>query len=665
MMIRRVVSRRTPFRVHQLLAPTRSVTIDSATSETKNLVPIKTSLRADALLNTPRLNKGAAFSREERVKNLVPIKTSLRADALLNTPRLNKGAAFSREERAIFGLEGFLPYDIHTLDIQVERAWNQLQKQPSNLLKHAFLASLRDQNQVLFYRLMQDRLSELLSILYTPTAGEAIQQFSHLFRRPVSASTYWMFPRMLTMPEPLRIETNQIQSYPNADGMRAQLEAHVESLNYEPDVSDPHAGPIDLVVVTDSEAILGIGDQGVGGITIATSKAALYTLGAGLNPNRILSVVLDVGTDNHSLFSDPLYMGWKHTRVRGEPYNRFVDKFIKNVSALFPNALIHFEDFGNKNAQRLLDKYQSHVPVFNDDIQGTGAVTLAAVMSALRITGSKLSDSRIVLYGAGSAGMGIMNQIRQGMVLVDGLTREEANKRFWCLDADGLLLKSSSNLRPGQEEYARDPSEVQGWKRETAEQEALRLIDVVREVKPTILIGTSTHARGFTEDVVREMAKGCERPIILPLSNPTSLAEIDPADAMAWTDYKALCATGSPFPLVQMPDGTTHKISEANNAICYPALGLGTVISHSRTLSPGMIMAGVQALAELAPNDGRSLLPGLADVRTVSVHIAAAVVRRAIEEGHARIQFKGDNADMEEYIKKRMWDATYRPLELI
>ncbi|CAE6459903.1 unnamed protein product [Rhizoctonia solani] len=610
MMIRRVVSRRTPFRVHQLLAPTRSVTIDSATSETKNLVPIKTSLRADALLNTPRLNKGAAFSREER---------------------------------AIFGLEGFLPYDIHTLDIQVERAWNQLQKQPSNLLKHAFLASLRDQNQVLFYRLMQDRLSELLSILYTPTAGEAIQQFSHLFRRPIGC----------------------FLSYPNADGMRAQLEAHVESLNYEPDVSDPHAGPIDLVVVTDSEAILGIGDQGVGGITIATSKAALYTLGAGLNPNRILSVVLDVGTDNHSLFSDPLYMGWKHTRVRGEPYNRFVDKFIKNVSALFPNALIHFEDFGNKNAQRLLDKYQSHVPVFNDDIQGTGAVTLAAVMSALRITGSKLSDSRIVLYGAGSAGMGIMNQIRQGMVLVDGLTREEANKRFWCLDADGLLLKSSSNLRPGQEEYARDPSEVQGWKRETAEQEALRLIDVVREVKPTILIGTSTHARGFTEEVVREMAKGCERPIILPLSNPTSLAEIDPADAMAWTDYKALCATGSPFPLVQMPDGTTHKISEANNAICYPALGLGTVISHSRTLSPGMIMAGVQALAELAPNDGRSLLPGLADVRTVSVHIAAAVVRRAIEEGHARIQFKGDNADMEEYIKKRMWDATYRPLELI
>ncbi|KAG8726737.1 NAD-dependent malic enzyme, mitochondrial, partial [Ceratobasidium sp. 428] len=374
--------------------------------------------------------------------------------------------------------------------------------------------------------------------------------------------------------------------------MRAQLEAHVEALSPQPDVSDPNPGPIDLVVVTDSEAILGIGDQGVGGITIATSKAALYTLGAGLNPNRILSVVLDVGTDNHLLFSDPLYMGWKHTRVRGDPYNRFVDKFIQHVSSLFPDALIHFEDFGNANAQRLLNKYQSRVPVFNDDIQGTGAVALAALMSAIRITGTKLADSRIVLYGVGSAGLGIVNQIRQGMMLVDSLTREEANKRFWCIDADGLLLQSNPNLRPGQEEYARDPAEVVGWSRETKEQEAFRLIDVVREVKPTILIGTSTHSKAFTEDVVREMAQGCERPVIMPLSNPTALAEIDPIDAMAWTNYKALCATGSPFPLIPMPDGTMHKVSEANNAICYPALGLGTVTSRSRTLSPGMIMAG-------------------------------------------------------------------------
>ncbi|KAG8743715.1 NAD-dependent malic enzyme, mitochondrial [Ceratobasidium sp. 414] len=576
-MFRRVISQRVPFRAQVQRVTSRSVTSAAATSETKHLVPIQTRLRSDALLNTPRLNKGRA-----------------RGFDLLDLSHDANVGFFN--VKAIFGLEGFLPYDIHTLELQVERAWNQLQKQPSNLLKHAFLASLRDQNQVLFYRLMQDRLPELLSILYTPTAGEAIQQFSHLFRRP----------------------TGCFLSFPNADGMRAQLEAHVEALSPQPDVSDPNPGPIDLVVVTDSEAIL-----------------------------------------------DPLYMGWKHTRVRGDPYNRFVDKFIQHVSSLFPDALIHFEDFGNANAQRLLDKYQPRVPVFNDDIQGTGAVALAALMSASRITGTPLADSRVVLYGTGSAGLGIVNQIRQGMMLVDGLTREEANKRFWCIDADGLLLKSSLNLRPGQEEYARDPAEVVGWSRETEAQEAYRLIDVVREVKPTILIGTSTHSKAFTEDVVREMAKGCERPVIMPLSNPTSLAEIDPIDAMAWTDYKALCATGSPFPIIPMPDGTRHKVSEANNAICYPALGLGTVISRSRTLSPGMIMAGVQALAQLAPNDGRSLLPDMANVREVSVHIAAAVARRAIEDGHARVKIDGDTEDIEEYIKKRMWDATYRPLELI
>ncbi|QRW00220.1 malate dehydrogenase [Ceratobasidium sp. AG-Ba] len=583
-------------------------------------------------------------------KHLVPIQTRLRSDALLNCPRLNKGAAFTREERAIFGLEGFLPYDIHTLEIQAERAWKQLQKQPSNLLKHAFLASLRDQNQVLFYRLMQDHLRELLSSKYDHLIVCYVTEFIY---SPLHAycgrsnpavfssfpTTYWLLPRF----------------YPNADGMRAQMEAHVESLNAQPDVSDPNPGPIDLVVVTDSEAILGIGDQGVGGITIATSKSALYTLGAGLNPNRILPVVLDVGTDNHLLFSDPLYMGWKHTRVRGDPYNRFVDKFIQHVSSLFPDALIHFEDFGNANAQRLLDKYRTR----------TGAVALAALMSAIRITGTKLSDSRIVLYGTGSAGLGIVNQIRQGMILVDGLSEAEANKRFWCIDADGLLLQSNPNLRPGQEQYARDPAEVVGWKRETPEHEALRLIDVVREVKPTILIGTSTHSKAFTEEIVKEMSQGCERPVIMPLSNPTSLAEIDPSDAMVWSNYKVLCATGSPFPPVAMPDGKMHKISEANNAICYPALGLGTVTARSRTMSPGMIMAGVQALAELAPDDGHSLLPDLANVREVSVHIAAAVVKRAIEEGHARVKIDGDNDDIEEYIKKRMWDPVYRPLELI
>jgi len=587
-------------------------------------------------------------SATSATKHLVPVQTNLRGEGLLNNPRLNKGAAFTREERAIFGLEGFLPYDVHTMEQQVQRVLSQIDKQNTPLLKHAFLASLRDQNQVLFYRVMQEHLKDFLGILYTPTAGEAIQMYSRLFRRAAGCFI----------------------SFPNADGMRAQLEAHVEALDNKPDINDAAPGPIDLVVVTDSESILGIGDQGVGGITISTSKAALYTLGAGMNPNRMLPVVLDVGTDRYELFADDLYMGWKHTRVRGEPYNRFVDKFIKNCSELFPGALIHFEDFGPNNAYRLLEKYREKVPCFNDDIQGTGAVALAALISAGMITKTKLSEQRIVLYGSGSAGMGIVNQIRDGMVLLDEVPKEHANRQFWCVDRNGLLVQSmGQNLRPGQMEYARPDHEVYDWPHEVEEQDALRLIDVIRAVKPTVLIGTSTHARGFTEQIVREMAKYVDRPIIFPLSNPTSLCELDPLDAMHWTDYRALLATGSPFPPVPMPDGRLMKTAEANNALCFPALGLGTVISRSRTMSPGMIMAGVHALAELSPvrenpDSPGSLLPDLADVRRVSVKVAAAVLQKAIEEGHARKEFQFESeADVEEYIKKRMWDPVYRPIE--
>jgi malic enzyme len=387
--------------------------------------------------------------------------------------------------------------------------------------------------------------------------------------------------------------------------MRAQLESHLYANNAQADLSEavpsPKKGanaaeedpvsdaPIDLIVVTDSEvrwwhlprrlvliwlcwltldfacsnlqlqAILGIGDQGCGGITISTSKAALYTLGAGINPNRILPVVLDVGTDNHALFSDPLYLGWKRTRVRGKLYDNFIDKFINNCKQLFPDALIHFEDFGLANAQRLLDKYADDIPCFNDDIQGTGAVTLSALMAAVGITKSTLSDQRIVVYGAGSAGMGIARQIRDGMVLIDGLTVDEANRRFWCVDRNGLLVESVSHLaflpvvrltsvhradsvfddlpcrpqmgnslRHSQLQYARPDSEVADWPRANPDNDALRLLDVIRQVQPTVLIGTSTHSRSFSEDIIREMASHVERPIIFPMSNPTSLAEVDP-----------------------------------------------------------------------------------------------------------------------------------------
>lgn len=569
--------------------------------------------------STPCSRRGLAEIVSAEDKNVVPIRTNLRGSALLSTPRLNKGSGFTREERAIFGIDGFLPYDVHSLEKQSHRAYNQLLKQPSVTLKHAFLASLRDQNQVLFYRLMQDHLKDLLGILYTPGAAEAVAGYSLLFRRPIGCFI----------------------SFPNSDGMRAQLESHLSDINRTADVaydSGKANEAIDLIVVTDSEAILGIGDQGVGGITISTSKAALYTLGAGVNPNRILPVVLDVGTDNHALFSDPLYMGWKRTRLRGKNYDAFVDTFIRNCRELFPNAIIHFEDFGMANAHRFMEKYKD-IPMFNDDIQGTGAVALAALIAATKVSGTKLSDQRIVIYGAGSAGMGIADQIKDGLIILEGLDKDEAARRFWCVDRNGLLVGSmGTGLRHAQLAYARRDEEVEGWERENPEQRALRLLDVVKAVKPTVLIGTSTHSRAFNEEIIREMAKHVERPIIFPMSNPTVLCEVDPEDAMKWTEGRALVATGSPFPPVDIGNGKQYTVAQTNNALIYPALGLGAILARSRTISNSMLMAGVNSLASLSPaldNHEASLLPDLADVRAVSVSVAAAVVRRAVEDGNA------------------------------
>ncbi|WWD21006.1 hypothetical protein CI109_105487 [Kwoniella shandongensis] len=624
------------------IALTRASIRPSASSSSKSI-----------LVPRPQHKRGLASQRiTAEDKNLIPIRTNLRGSALLNTPR---GAGFTREERQIFGLEGFLPYDVHSLEKQALRAYNQLLKQPSVILKHAFLASLRDQNQVLFYKVMQDHLKELLGVLYTPGAAEAVAGYSSLFRRPVGCYI----------------------SFPNQDAMRAQLQAHLSDVNRTADVAFDENKPddaIDLVVVTDAEAILGIGDQGVGGITISTSKAALYTLGAGINPNRILPVVLDCGTDNHALFSDPLYMGWKRTRIRGKNYDEFVDKFITNCRELFPNAIIHFEDFGMANAYRLMEKYKD-IPQFNDDIQGTGAVALAALLAAIKVSGTSLADQRIVIYGAGSAGMGIADQIKDGLMILEGLSKEEAARRFWCVDRNGLLVESMGNaLRHAQLPYARPDEEVEHYNREDPDKRGVWLLDVVKNVKPTVLIGTSTHTRAFTEELVKEMGKHVERPIIFPMSNPTALCEVDPEDALKWTEERALVATGSPFPPVQLANGKHYTVAQTNNALIYPALGLGAILSRSRTISNSMLMAGVHALANLSPalhNPEASLLPDLADVRDISVDVAAAVVRQAVEDGNATdqntiriVQGKAD-VTLEEYIKARMWDAVYRPLELV
>ncbi|EKD03860.1 malate dehydrogenase [Trichosporon asahii var. asahii CBS 8904] len=607
--------------------------------------------RARPPLRAPTCTRAATYPAHYynyKSPNDIPIRTNLRGSELLNTPavtthhsapgdtpkaneQLNKGAGFSREERAVFGLEGFLPYDVHSLERQALRAYNQLKKQPSVIQQHAFLASLRDQNQVLFYRLMQDHLKELLGVLYTPGAAQAVAQYSNLFRRPIGC----------------------FLSYPNKDGMRAQLLAHLHDINRVADVAMASEDPketIDLVVVTDAEAILGIGDQGVGGITISTSKSALYTLGAGINPNRILPVMLDVGTNNHALFSDPLYMGWKRTRLRGKVYDDFVDQFVQTCREIFPKAVIHFEDFGMANAYRFMQKYQNQMPFFNDDIQGTGAVTLAALISALKVIKSPLEDQRIVIYGAGSAGMGIANQILDGLMILGGLSREEALKRF-CQIA-----------------FARPDSDIADWKLENPElPNEAQLIDVVRHVKPTVLIGTSTSRCAFDEEVVKTMYEGTKenggsgRPIIFPLSNPTELCEVDPIDALNWTDGNALIATGSPFPPVPMPDGKE-------------ALGLGAILSGAKVISPAMLMAAVHALASQSPalrDENAALLPDLSDVRTVSVPIASGVIKQAIDEGVAtdeeaiKTAKEKSEKDLQKMIADNMWNPVYRPLELV
>ncbi|BGP53253.1 NAD-dependent malic enzyme, mitochondrial [Rhodotorula sphaerocarpa] len=554
------------------------------------------------------LHENAEYLQHQ--KNQRPIWTALRGRALLNEPTLNKGAGFSMEERETFGLTGLLPHEVHSLDQQCRRAYSQLQERPSALAKYTFLSSLRDQNIVLFYSLCLRYLETILPLVYTPTVGEAIQKYSTIWRRP--------------------------------DGLFLSI-AHKNKLR-ELMMQGRRPKDIDLIVVTDSEGILGIGDQGVGGQLIAQGKANLYTLGGGIDPSRILSVVLDVGTDNPALLNDPLYLGLRRKRVRGKEYDAFVEKFCDIVREDYPQAMLHFEDFGVTNASRLLAKYRPIQSCFNDDMQGTAAVVLAALISAVKVTKSELKDQRIVVFGFGTAGCGIADGIRTALMLEAGLTSEEARKIFWCIDRPGLLTTDHlESLRPGQENFIRDAPEVEGWER--GEDGRIGLLEVVKQAKPTILIGCSTMSGAFTEDVCREMAKHVERPIIFPLSNPTKLAEADPADINDWTNGMALMATGSPFPPVRNPNGKLHKVAE---------------------LSDRMITAGVAALARLAPclqDPDESLLPAMGDVRHISVKIAVAVANAALEEGLSRLG--RTDKFTEEEIRSFQWDPVYRPLELV
>jgi malate dehydrogenase (oxaloacetate-decarboxylating) len=543
--------------------------------------------------------------------------TTARGAELLDTPLLNKGTAYTRQERQALGLEGLLPPAVQSLDDQVRRAYEQYHEQPTDLLKNVFLTMLQDSDEVLFYRLLGEHLREMLPVVYDPTVGEAIKRYSHEYRRPRGV--------YLSIDAPDRVEAALADLGLGADD-------------------------VDLIVASDAEEILGIGDWGVGGIDIAVGKLAVYTAAAGVDPTRVIPVSLDVGTDNEGLLNDPTYVGNRHARVRGKRYDDFIDAYVRAATKLFPNALLHWEDFGPSNGRRILEKYRDRVCTFNDDMQGTGAIVLAAALSAVRVAATRMRDQRIVIFGAGTAGVGIADQLRDAMVC-DGLDRDTATRQVWCIDKQGLLTDDMDDLRDFQVPYARPASEVAGWARDGR----IGLREAVANVKPTMLVGTSTVHRAFTEEIVREMARHVDRPIIFPLSNPTERIEAMPHELIPWTDGRGLIATGIPVPPVTYK-GVTYAIGQANNALLYPGLGLGAVVSRASRISDGMLTAAAEAVAALVDphQPGASLLPQVDDLREVSARVATAVAGRAAEEGLARAEVT------EEQVRAAMWQPEYR-----
>jgi malate dehydrogenase (oxaloacetate-decarboxylating) len=552
-------------------------------------------------------------------------RITARGVAVLASPTINRGTAFTLEERRELGLTGLLPSGVSTLDGQLRRTYAQFQAQSTDLRKWVYLANLRDRNEVLFYRLLSEHIEEMLPIVYTPTVGLAIERFSHEFRRPRGV--------YLSVDHPEEVETA----------------LHNTGLGPE---------DVDLLVATDSEGILGIGDQGVGGIEISVGKLAVYTAAAGIHPSRVLPVVLDVGTDNLTLLNDEMYLGERHARVRDERYDQLIDTYVQACGRLFPNAMLHWEDFGATNARRILDRYAEQCCTFNDDMQGTAAVVLAAAFSGVRAAGTRMRDQRVVIHGAGTAGLGIADMMREEMIR-EGLSPEEATRRFWALGRRGIIADDRiDHLYDFQVPYARTWDEVKDW---GAPGSRPGLADVVRHVRPTMLIGTSTQAGAFTEAIVRDMAAHTQRPIIMPLSNPTSKCEALPADVLAWTDGRALVATGSPFAPVEH-DGLTYQIAQANNALVFPGLGLGVTVVRASRITPAMISAAADAVAQLsdATKPGAPLLPPVRDLRPVSAAVAIAVARAADAEGVARAPLTNPI----EQVHQAMWRPEYPRVEV-
>lgn len=572
------------------------------------------------------MNRGRDVMSKFTVGSNGSLETTLRGVEVLSTPLLNKGVAFTQEEREELGLKGLLPPAVLTLEEQARRAYEQFCSQPDDLLKNVYLTALHDRNEVLFYRILTDHLREMLPIVYTPTVGVAIQRYSHEYRKPRGV--------YLSINDPSGIE----EAFAN-------IGATAEN--------------VDLVVVTDGEGILGIGDWGVGGINIAIGKLAVYTAAVGIDPSRVLPVILDVGTNREELLNNPFYIGNRHPRITGEAYDEFIDTFVQAVNKQFPKALLHWEDFSSRNARKILDKYRHDICTFNDDIQGTGAVSLAAVLSAVKASGVPLSEHRVVVFGAGTAGIGIADQVRDAMVRV-GVSEEESYKRFWCIDRNGLVTDNMEDLLDFQMPYARKEAEVSEWK----QNDVIGLAEVVKHVKPTILIGTSTVAGAFKEEIIKEMASHVERPIILPMSNPTPLAEAKPVDLIEWTEGRALVATGSPFEPVTY-NGVTYVIGQSNNALIFPGLGLGTIVVRASVMTDGMFAAAAEAVASMVDTSqpGAPILPEVEELRNISEMVAIEVAKVAVAEGVARENLS-DN-DIKIAVKEAIWEPEYRQIKAV
>lgn len=552
--------------------------------------------------------------------NKRPLYIPYAGPALLSTPLLNKGSAFSTTERKYFNLEGLLPEAIESIEEQTGRAYKQYQSFENDMDKHIYLRNIQDTNETLFYRLVQNHISEMMPIIYTPTVGAACENFSNIYRR--GRGLFISYENKNRIDDLLNNAANQ---------------------------------NVKVIVVTDGERILGLGDQGIGGMGIPIGKLALYTACGGISPAHTLPIVLDVGTNNPQRLADPMYMGWRHPRVTGDEYAEFVEDFIQAVQRRWPQALVQFEDFAQKNAMPLLERYKNRICCFNDDIQGTAAVTVGSLLAACKAAGSSLAQQRVTFLGAGSAGCGIAEAIIAQMVS-EGISDAQARSQIYMVDRWGLLQEGMPNLLDFQQRLVQKTENTKDW---VSEESNYSLVDVMRNAKPTVLIGVSGAPGLFSKEVIQEMHKHCERPIIFPLSNPTSRVEATPNDIIRWTDGQALVATGSPFDPVTHND-QTYPIAQCNNSFIFPGIGLGVLAIKATRVSDEMLQESSRALSECSPlaiNGSGALLPPLEEIHTVSKKIAFAVAKKAIEQGYA---LEITDEALQQKIEQYFWKPVYR-----